>query len=76
MPLLESLGRGVTRLGELAPAANVVKLTGNFLIATMIEALGEAFALTRKAGVEPSAFLDVFGNVFALAGKHFARFNA
>ena len=65
LPLLESLGRGVTRLGEHAPAANVVKLTGNFLIATMIEALGEAFALTRKAGVEPSTFLDVFGNVFA-----------
>jgi 3-hydroxyisobutyrate dehydrogenase-like beta-hydroxyacid dehydrogenase len=31
----------------------------------MTEALGEAFALTRKAGVEPDAFLDVFVSVFA-----------
>ena len=65
LPLLEALGRGVTRLGDTAKTANVVKLTGNFLIATMIEALGESFALTRKAGVAPDTFLDVFVNVFA-----------
>lgn len=65
VPLLEALGHGVTRLGESASAANVVKLAGNFLIASMIEAIGEAFALARKAGVESAAFLDVFGSVFA-----------
>ncbi|MCE9672943.1 NAD(P)-dependent oxidoreductase [Myxococcus stipitatus] len=64
-PLLESLGRGVTVLGEEASAANVVKLSGNFLIASMMEALGEAFALTRKAGLEPTRFLEVFQAVFA-----------
>ncbi len=64
-PALQALGRGLTHLGDTAPTANVVKLTGNFLIATMIEALGEAFALTRKAGVAQDAFLDLFTNVFA-----------
>ena len=64
-PVLEALGRGVVRLGESAKAANVVKLAGNLLIASMSEALGEAFALTRKAGVEPDAFLDIFVSVFA-----------
>jgi 3-hydroxyisobutyrate dehydrogenase-like beta-hydroxyacid dehydrogenase len=64
-PLLETFSRGLTVLGEKAPAANVVKLSGNFLIASMVEALGEAFALTRKAGVEPKTFLDVFQSVFA-----------
>ncbi len=75
LPLLEALGRGVTRLGESAPAANVVKLTGNLLIATMLEALGEAFALTRKAGVLPDTFLDVFVNVFARSSifENYAR---
>jgi 3-hydroxyisobutyrate dehydrogenase-like beta-hydroxyacid dehydrogenase len=63
--VLESLGRGVVRLGESAVQANVVKLAGNLLNATMSEALGEAFALTRKAGVAPDAFLDVFVSVFA-----------
>jgi len=30
--------------------ANLVKLSGNFLIASVIEALGKAFALIGKAG--------------------------
>jgi 3-hydroxyisobutyrate dehydrogenase-like beta-hydroxyacid dehydrogenase len=64
-PLLEAVGRGLTVLGEKASAANVVKLSGNFLIASMMEALGEAFALTRKAGIEPQVFLEVFQSVFA-----------
>jgi 3-hydroxyisobutyrate dehydrogenase-like beta-hydroxyacid dehydrogenase len=64
-PLLEALGRGLSVLGEKPSAANVVKLSGNFLIASMMEALGESFALTRKAGVEPKVFLEVFQNVFA-----------
>ncbi|HYO56651.1 NAD(P)-dependent oxidoreductase [Archangium sp.] len=64
-PLLEALGRGLTVLGERAPSANVVKLSGNFLIASMIEALGESFALARKSGIEPQVFLELFQSVFA-----------
>ncbi|WP_284667775.1 NAD(P)-dependent oxidoreductase [Myxococcus sp. SDU36] len=64
-PLLETLGRGLTVLGDSAPAANVVKLSGNFLIASMMEALAESFALTRKSGIEPKVFLEVFQSVFA-----------
>ena len=66
-PLLTALGRGLTELGETASAANVVKLSGNFLIASMMEALSEAFALTEKSGVERAVFLDVFKSVFARA---------
>ncbi len=64
LPVLEALGRGVTRLGETASVANLVKLTGNVFIASMIESLGEAFALTRKAGVPPALFLELFKNLF------------
>ena len=64
LPVLEALGRGVSRLGETPSVANLVKLTGNVFIASMIESLGEAFALTRKAGVPPELFLDLFKNVF------------
>ncbi|WP_224362118.1 NAD(P)-dependent oxidoreductase [Hyalangium versicolor] len=64
-PLLEAIGRGLSVLGQKPSSANVVKLSGNFLIASMIEALGESFALTRKAGVEPKVFLEVFQSVFA-----------
>jgi 3-hydroxyisobutyrate dehydrogenase-like beta-hydroxyacid dehydrogenase len=64
-PIFEAIGRGVSALGEDAEQANVVKLAGNFLIASMIEAIGEAFALARKSGVEAGVFLEVFRSVLA-----------
>src|SRR6266550_2713451 len=49
-----------------APAANVVKLTGNFLISTVIESMAEAMSLVRKSGVDPNKFLDVLtGSLFS-----------
>jgi 3-hydroxyisobutyrate dehydrogenase-like beta-hydroxyacid dehydrogenase len=64
-PVFEALGRGVSLLGDDAKAASVVKLAGNFIIASMLETLGEAFALTRKAGLDPQTFCEVFVSVFA-----------
>jgi 3-hydroxyisobutyrate dehydrogenase-like beta-hydroxyacid dehydrogenase len=63
LPIFEAIGRGLSRLGEEAPAANVTKLAGNFIIASMIEALSEAFTLARKSGVAPAVFLEVFRSV-------------
>jgi 3-hydroxyisobutyrate dehydrogenase-like beta-hydroxyacid dehydrogenase len=58
-PLFDVMGQKTSVLGEDAPAANVVKLTGNFLISTVIESMAEAVSLVRKSGVDPSKFLDV-----------------
>ncbi|MFT3769527.1 MAG: NAD(P)-dependent oxidoreductase [Minicystis sp.] len=62
-PLFDAIGRGTTKVGNEAPAANTVKLAGNFLIASMIESLGEAFTLARKWGSNPQIFLEVFRSV-------------
>ena len=35
--------------------ANLFKIAGNFMIASELEAIGEAFALLRKGGVDPAA---------------------
>jgi len=35
-----------------------VKLSGNFLLASAIEAMGEAVALVSKAGIVPRAYVD------------------
>jgi len=61
-PLFDAMGRGVSVIGDEQAAANVVKVAGNFMIASMIEALGEAFALVRKAGIEADGFLDVIND--------------
>jgi len=58
-PLFEGLGQRTFVGGPDAPAANVVKLAGNFLIASLLESLGEAVALVRKSGVDPKRFLEI-----------------
>jgi len=65
-PLFDAMGQKTFLVGDDPPAANLVKVTANFLITTVIESLGEAFALIRKSGVDPNKFLDVLtGSLFA-----------
>jgi 3-hydroxyisobutyrate dehydrogenase-like beta-hydroxyacid dehydrogenase len=58
-PLFEVMGQGIEIVGDDPTRANVVKLAGNFILASAIEAMGEAFALVRKHGVEPGRFLEI-----------------
>lgn len=60
--LFDAIGQKTFMVGGDAHVANVIKLAGNFLITTVIESLGEAFAFGRKFGVDPDAFLDVLTN--------------
>jgi 3-hydroxyisobutyrate dehydrogenase-like beta-hydroxyacid dehydrogenase len=64
-PIFDAVGRGATRVGERPSMANSVKLAGNFVIAAMLETLGEAFALALKSGVSAETFCEVFIQVFA-----------
>ncbi|HUO91906.1 MAG TPA: NAD(P)-dependent oxidoreductase [Rhizomicrobium sp.] len=57
-PLLDTIGQKTFVIGEKPSLANLVKLSGNFLIATVIEALGEAVALVAKGGVDRHAYID------------------
>ncbi len=59
IPILNTLGSRVFQLGETPSTANLVKLSGNFMIAAALETLGEAFSLAKKAGVDPSLFLEI-----------------
>jgi len=81
-PLFDALGQRSFTLGAEAPMANLVKLCGNFLLASAIESLGEAIALLGKAGVDPERFVEVMtSSLFpvpayrnygmAIAGAHF-----
>jgi 3-hydroxyisobutyrate dehydrogenase-like beta-hydroxyacid dehydrogenase len=58
-PLLDAIGRQTFVVGTEPWQANVAKVCGNFLIAGVIEALGEAYATLRKAGVAPQSFLEI-----------------
>jgi 3-hydroxyisobutyrate dehydrogenase-like beta-hydroxyacid dehydrogenase len=58
-PLLEAIGQKTFVVSETPKAANLVKLSGNFLIASVIESLGEALALIEKGGVDPRRYLEI-----------------
>ncbi len=58
-PLFDAMAQGTFVVSDDPPTANAVKLAGNFMIAAMLETLGEAFALVRRAGVSPQQFLEV-----------------
>ena len=58
-PLLDAVGQRTFTVSEKPEAANLVKLSGNFLIAAVIESLGEAMALVDKAGINKRQYLDV-----------------
>ncbi|MFI4867359.1 MAG: NAD(P)-dependent oxidoreductase [Steroidobacteraceae bacterium] len=58
-PLFSAMGQRLFYLGPEASAANLVKLSGNFLIASVIESLGEAMALIAKGGIDQRVYLDL-----------------
>jgi 3-hydroxyisobutyrate dehydrogenase-like beta-hydroxyacid dehydrogenase len=61
-PLFDAIGQRTFVIGDKPSSANLVKLSGNFLLAAMIECLGEAFALVRKGGIEPHRYLEILTN--------------
>src|SRR5512146_624711 len=64
--LFDVLGQKIFMAGEEASGANLIKLTGNFLITTVIESLAEGFALIRKSGLDANQFLEILtGSLFA-----------
>ena len=58
-PLFNALGQKTSTIGGEPSAANLVKLTANFLQASVIESLGEAIALIGKAGIDRRAYVDL-----------------
>jgi 3-hydroxyisobutyrate dehydrogenase-like beta-hydroxyacid dehydrogenase len=63
--VFEKIGSRTVVVGEEAEKANLFKIAGNFMIASELEAIGEAFALLRKGGVDPALFHDVLsGRLF------------
>jgi 3-hydroxyisobutyrate dehydrogenase-like beta-hydroxyacid dehydrogenase len=58
-PLLDAMGQKTFVISATPKDANLVKLSGNFLIAAVIESLGEALALVAKAGVDRRQYLDL-----------------
>ena len=57
-PLFEAIAQRTFIFSETPSAANLIKLSGNFLSASVIESLGEAMALVAKAGIDRHQYLE------------------
>jgi 3-hydroxyisobutyrate dehydrogenase-like beta-hydroxyacid dehydrogenase len=60
-PWLEQVGQSIHDYGEEPGAANVVKLSANFLIAAAIEAMAEAFAMVERNGIDRRKVAEMLG---------------
>lgn len=58
-PLLDAIGKQSFVMSDRPEAAALVKLSGNFLIASLIESVGEAMALVDRGGVDRQAYIDL-----------------
>jgi 3-hydroxyisobutyrate dehydrogenase-like beta-hydroxyacid dehydrogenase len=62
--LLDAIGRRVFVAGSEPWQANAIKLYGNFMILSMVETFGEAFASIRKSEVDPHLFLEIMNELW------------
>lgn len=60
-PILAKISRGSFDFGDDFGAANVVKLCGNFLVASTVETLAEMLILGEKNGISKKAMAEMIG---------------
>lgn len=60
-PMLKAIGQGTLDFGEDPGTANVVKLCGNFLVASTVATLAEMLVLAEKNGVSRKAMAEMIG---------------
>ncbi|SPM30361.1 3-hydroxyisobutyrate dehydrogenase or related beta-hydroxyacid dehydrogenase, partial [Mycobacterium terramassiliense] len=57
--LFDAIGQRTFVVSEQPHTANLVKLSGNFLLASAIETIAEAVALVSKAGIDRQQYVDI-----------------
>ena len=74
-PVFKALARQVFVVGTEPEQANAVKIARNFMLAAVIESLGESMALVRRSGVEEKKFLEILTStsLAAPAYKNYGR---
>ncbi len=70
-PVFADIGQRTFRIGDKPSAANLVKLSGNFMIMAAVEAMAEAMTLAEKGGVDRQTLLEVLtGTLFGAPVYH------
>ena len=62
MPMLEAMGRRVWRYGSAASAANLAKISANYLIIHALQALAESITLLERNGLDAGQFVQMIND--------------
>jgi 3-hydroxyisobutyrate dehydrogenase-like beta-hydroxyacid dehydrogenase len=62
LPMLEAMGRRVWRYGDAAPAANLAKISVNYLIVHALQALAESITLLERNGLDTGTFVQMIND--------------
>lgn len=62
LPIFDATSQGHFVVGPRPSMANIFKLSGNFLIASVISSLGEIFSFLDKIGGNKKQFLEIINN--------------
>ena len=78
LPLLNAMGQGIFDFGEKIGSALIVKICGNFISFTAMEAMMEACKMAQKNGIDPSEMMDMLSRTMFTAPvyQNFGKFIA
>lgn len=62
LPMLAAMGRRVWRYGSRASAANLAKISVNYLIAHALQALAESITLLERNGLDAGQFVEMIND--------------
>jgi 3-hydroxyisobutyrate dehydrogenase-like beta-hydroxyacid dehydrogenase len=72
-PVMDAYANRIIPMGEDPAIAMSMKLVGNFMVASLIELIGEAYVFAECRGVDPSILTGMFKQYMPAAGEYVDR---
>ena len=72
-PVMNAYANRIIPMGEDPATAMSMKLVGNFMVASLIELIGEAYVFAECRGVDPSILTGMFKQFFPAASEYVDR---
>ena len=72
-PVMNAYANRIIPMGEDPAIAMSMKLVGNFMVASLIELIGEAYVFAESRGVDPSILTNMFKQYMPAAGEYVDR---
>ena len=75
-PVVDAYANRIIPMGEDPAIAMSMKLVGNFMVASLVELIGEAYVFAECRGVDPSLLTGMFKQFMPAAGEYVDRISA